>query len=184
MRTFWQSHTCGVQTYFQPVPCCTSPSAEDRLSQAMVTEEPTGSSHSVPTITPPASPCLYLTVQQQVLMRTSSLFGSRNDEWSCLLVRKPYKSLNDQHGVTTAETGSAWSVAPRLEFHTAPHNSASPASHSRQDYLCYCLSLYSVGSNKWHLNWYFAEPECVPYQGHNEPASPGATQVPMSMPLN
>lgn len=103
MRTFWQSQTCGVQTYFQPVPCCTSPSAEDRLSRVMVTEEPTGSSHSVPTITPPASPCLYLTVQQQVLMRTSSLFGSRNDEWSCLLVRKPCKSLNDQHGVTTAD---------------------------------------------------------------------------------
>ena len=127
---------------------------------------------------------LPLTVQQQVLTQTSSLFGSRNDEWSCFLARKAYKSSNNQNGVTTAETRSAWSAVPGLELHTAPHNTASPASHSRQEYLCYCFSLHSVGSNKWHLKWYFAEPECLSYQGHNEPAPPGTTQVPMSMPLN
>lgn len=48
--------------------------------------------------------------------------------------------------------GYVWSSAPRLELHTTLYNSASPASHSRQDYLCYCLSLSSVGSNKWHLH--------------------------------
>lgn len=64
---------------------------------------------------------------------------------------------------------------------SVPCNSASPASHSRQDYLCYCLSLCSVGSNKRHLKWYFAKPGCLSYQGQNEPAPPGTTQVPVSV---
>ena len=46
---------------------CTDPLAAGHLHQPSVMPELTGSSHSAP----PAWPCLYLTEQQQVLMRTS-----------------------------------------------------------------------------------------------------------------
>lgn len=42
------------------------PWPQDNLSHAIVTLEPVGSSHSVPAITPPAQPCLYLKVQEEV----------------------------------------------------------------------------------------------------------------------
>lgn len=53
--------------WLEAVLCCTIPWLQDKLSQLVLTEKPEGSSHLVPAITPPAWPCLYLTVQQEVL---------------------------------------------------------------------------------------------------------------------
>lgn len=58
---------------------------------------------------------------------------------SCFLVRKLSKSFNDQNGAMIAET--EWIAASGLELDTALHD---PASHSRQDCLCYCLSFHGI----------------------------------------
>ena len=65
---------CTYSTAIKPVLCCTDPLATGQPQQHVVTQEPAGRSHSVLVITSPAWPCLYLTVQQDVLMKTSFLF--------------------------------------------------------------------------------------------------------------
>ena len=72
-------------------------------------------------------------------MRTSSLLGSRNDEWTCLLGRKPCKSSNDQNGVTTAESGSAWSAALRLDLHTTRR-----PQHLTEDKIIYAIAFLLI----------------------------------------
>lgn len=42
------------------------PWPQDNLSHAIVTLEPVESTHSVPATTPPAQPCLYLKVREEV----------------------------------------------------------------------------------------------------------------------
>lgn len=53
---------------------------QGNLTLLIIEEDSAGNSPLVPAITPPASPCLYLKVQQDVLMQTSSLFNCKNDE--------------------------------------------------------------------------------------------------------
>lgn len=60
-------------------PGCGTPRPQDKLHQLVVMQEPTGSSHLVPAIMPPAWPRLCPKVQQEALVQTSSLFDS-NDE--------------------------------------------------------------------------------------------------------
>lgn len=60
---------CGAELHIQVVlQACAGP--QHKLSWVMATEEPAGGSHLVLSITPPAWPCPYLTVEQQFLMWT------------------------------------------------------------------------------------------------------------------
>jgi len=65
---------------FKAVLWGTDPLATGQPQQHIVTPEPAGSSPSEPDIMPPAWPCLYLTAQEEVLMKTSFLFDCRGDE--------------------------------------------------------------------------------------------------------
>ena len=56
------------------------PSASALTLPADCTEEPAGSSHSVPAIVPPAWPCSYPAEQQEVLLWAACLSDSRNDK--------------------------------------------------------------------------------------------------------
>lgn len=62
--------------------CCAAhvPWLWDGLHQLTVNREPAGSNHCGPAIKPPAWPCRYLKIQQEVLMPTSFLSDSRNDK--------------------------------------------------------------------------------------------------------
>lgn len=63
--------------------CCAAQTLGHRinkLSQLIVAEEPVGSSHLLSVIWPPLCPCLYLNLQQEVLMWTSFLFDCGNNE--------------------------------------------------------------------------------------------------------
>jgi len=57
-------------------PCCAAPVPRPwaKPSQLVLTEEPAGSSRLLPAITPPARPWLYLTAQQEGLVRALFLF--------------------------------------------------------------------------------------------------------------
>lgn len=99
----------------------------------------------------PAWPCLYLTVQQHVLMWASSLFGRRHDEWTFFLIRKPYKSLNDQNGVTTADSGSAWRAAPGLE--SAPYHTTQRPQHLTADKIIYAIALLCMVLDPTNGTW-------------------------------
>lgn len=101
------------------------PWTQDQLLQLIVREETAGSSHSILVITPPKWPCLYLTAQQEVLVRTSFLFGSRNDEESCFVARKSFSNLNDQCFLWM---GSAWCSACGLDTSSVLHNLRFPVS--------------------------------------------------------
>ena len=64
--------------------CRTIPWLQDKLSQLVSTEVLEGSSHLVPVITPPAWPCLYLTVQEAVLREhplETELFSCEDITW-------------------------------------------------------------------------------------------------------
>lgn len=88
---------CAAHTAWLLCVSCTAqtPWLQDQVSQLILVEEPAGSSHLPPAIMPPAWPCLYPTVQQELLTRTSFLLDRRNDEQSCILLRKPYTSSKD-----------------------------------------------------------------------------------------
>lgn len=84
---------CGAARRCSSAPCrsAQSPGCR-RLSQLGATREPAGSSRCCePRVTPPAQPCLYLKVQQEVLMRTPI-----RDRF--VFRRKLYLSSNDQQG--------------------------------------------------------------------------------------
>lgn len=122
------------------------------LDQVTTAEKPPGSSPSVLAITPLARPCLYLKVQQEVLMWTSFLLDSRNDEQSWVLIRKSYNSSNDQNGVTLTQAGSACGSEAHSVLHSSgiwrdvglsilPFFCSATASkwHFKQsEHLCYC----------------------------------------------
>lgn len=65
--------------------CCTNPLPTRQSQPAHHTEVPVGSSRSCPAILPLMWPGLCLTVRQEILMQTSFLSDSRNDEQSCFL---------------------------------------------------------------------------------------------------
>lgn len=88
-----------TQHGFGPVLCCTNPFPPQKNLSLIVKEEAAGSSPSIPAITPPVRPFLYLQMQQGVLMWTSFLFDRRNDEWIFFHARKSYNSLNNQNEV-------------------------------------------------------------------------------------
>lgn len=73
--------------------CCLCPlaSGQTQPTPLPVKAEPAGSSHHVPEITPPVWLCFYLKAQQEVLMWTSFLFESRNDEESCFLALPKFR---------------------------------------------------------------------------------------------
>lgn len=81
------------------------PRLQDHAGRLVATGEPTGCSHCIPAIATPSCSCLYPKVQQEVLTWASFLFDSRNDEWSCSLVRKSYSNLNDQNVFTLSTVG-------------------------------------------------------------------------------
>lgn len=119
----WWVVVQGMRRGKSGVPACSDPSGKGWWSPQLAPglwhisldtgqTEPghcSGGSHRqlslCPTITPPVWPCLYLTVQQQVLVWTACLLGGRNDEQRCFPVRKPCNILNDQNKVTFS-TGS------------------------------------------------------------------------------
>lgn len=82
--------------------------------------------------------CLYQTVQQHVLMGTSLLFDSRNDEWSYFLSTKRYKSQK-----TKKKGPPTWAVV---------HSSGLCLKRYK---VIYTIFLYSVSSNKQHFKYYF-----------------------------
>lgn len=115
-----------------------TPWLQDHLSPPVAAEEPAGISH----VEPPAWPCLYLTVQQQVLKLTSFLFDSKNNEEVCFLVRKLYSSSNDQKGGTFLQ---GWHLC-RGRIHTGSvwcrTNVGDPASEGSQALLAIYIPLF------------------------------------------
>lgn len=71
---------CTHSMAFGTVLCYTNLVAAGQAQVASCQGGAAGSSYSVPVIIPLAWPCLYLTVLQEVLMRTLFLFDSKNDE--------------------------------------------------------------------------------------------------------
>lgn len=61
---------CAFSVTFRLCSAVQIPWLQDNVTKFTATEEPSVSSHSVPVITLPMRPCLYLKVQQEVLIRT------------------------------------------------------------------------------------------------------------------
>lgn len=59
---------CAARTARPSGSAALIPWTQGKLSHLIATEEAAGSSHLTPAITPPLWPCLYLKVQQEVLM--------------------------------------------------------------------------------------------------------------------
>lgn len=174
-RPLWQSHAWGgVQTYFRPVLCCISPLVQGRLSWVMMMGDPRGSSHSAPVITHLCG-LAFISLCSNQISREHPL-----SVWHWKWWMELFSCKNTVEELKLLKRGECCRDRVCLECCTwigAPHNSAFLASHSRQGYLCYCLC--TVGSTKWYLKWFFAEPEYLSYQGHNKPAAPSTAQVPM-----
>ena len=99
------------------------------------------------TIMPPAWPCLYLTVQQQVLMWTACL-GRGSDEQSCFLVRKSSNSLNDQSGVTLSTDRVCMLCCTLIGGQFDAGHLGFSASKGMLGYLYHSLFLYTIRPNK------------------------------------
>ena len=78
------------------------------LSCITVMEPPAGSSHAIPAISPPAWPCLYLTMQQEVLMRTSfrnRVIFLRGNPMVAQMIKRRRASLHGQDPLCAAFLG-------------------------------------------------------------------------------
>lgn len=71
---------------------------------------------------------------------------------------------------------------PRLGT-TLSHTTQHP-QHLTAHKIIYDVAYLYYWIQQTHLECYFAEPQCLSYQGHKKTAHPGTTQVPMSMPPN
>lgn len=78
----------ALSVAIRPALCCTNLVAGGQTQVAACNGGAAGSFHTVPALTPPAWPCLYLTALQEALMRALFLSNSKNDEYGCFLLRK------------------------------------------------------------------------------------------------
>lgn len=164
---------CAAYTAQPSGPHCTAHTLwlQDKLT---VAEEVGGRLHLVPVIRLSACPCLYLKVQQEVLIWILFLFDWRNYDQGCFLVRRSYNTFNNQNGVCTA---CCTCITARSMLHSLGFQRSKGTYYS----LDYTPFLYSVSWNKLHFHWYFTEAKYLSYWDQNDQVPPGAA---FPLPLN